>query len=260
MVDERSFKKKRKRIDGMKKGVYIIPSLFTSTSLFCGFYSIISTIHEAYLVASVFILISALLDSLDGRIARLTNTTSRFGMEYDSLSDVIAFVLAPGVLVFSWALVPFGRFGWLGVFLFVACGALRLARYNVQANTIESQNFTGLPTPAAAGVIATLVILFIYLGKSGSTKHITVLILIYVLAFLMISNVKYYGFKHINFFGRHPFYVLVASLFLIVIVAMEPQIVLFLSFFFYTLSGPIMYFFSLKKRVVDARSLKRVKM
>ena len=141
-----------------KKGVYLLPNLITSASLFGGFYSIIASLDGDFEKAAIAIFISAILDGLDGRIARLTGSTSKFGVEYDSLADLIAFGLAPGVLIFTWGLRPFGRYGWLAAFLYVVCGALRLARFNVQITTIESKRFNGLPIPAAAVLVAMTVL------------------------------------------------------------------------------------------------------
>ncbi|MCK4846760.1 MAG: CDP-diacylglycerol--serine O-phosphatidyltransferase [Deltaproteobacteria bacterium] len=230
------------------KGVYLLPNLLTSASLFGGFYSIVAAFDGNFEFAAIAILISGVLDCLDGRIARLTGTTSKFGMEYDSLSDLVAFGLAPAVLVFTWALRPYGRYGWLAAFLFVVCGALRLARFNVQVSSVESKNFKGLPIPAAALLIATTVLFFYYVGGAGgTTKHLTILALVYVLAFLMVSNVRYYSFKELNLSKRRSFGLLVASVFLLVLIAAEPQLVLFILAFAYVLSGPVLTLFLMRR-------------
>jgi CDP-diacylglycerol--serine O-phosphatidyltransferase len=244
----REKKERKKKLDSMRKGIYILPNLFTSGSLFCGFFALLRTLQEDFFTAAIFILASALLDGVDGKIARYTNTTSRFGIEYDSLADVISFCVAPGVLVFAWALEPFGRLGWLASFLFVVCGALRLARFNIQVNTVESRFFSGLPTPAAACVIATGILVFYELGDTGVSKHLTVLISTYVLAFLMVSTIKYYGFKDIELFRRKPFYWLVMAILLIIVVAYAPEYTLFGLFFLYVLSGPFLTLYLLRRR------------
>jgi CDP-diacylglycerol--serine O-phosphatidyltransferase len=244
----REKKERRKKIDSMRKGIYILPNLFTATSLFCGFFSLLRTLQEDFYTAAIFILISGLLDGMDGRVARYTNTTSRFGVEFDSLADVIAFGVAPGMLVFAWALEPFGRLGWLAAFLYVVCGALRLGRYNIQVNTVESRYFSGLPIPAAAGLIATGILVFYKLGDTGVSKHLTVLIATYILAFLMVSTVKYYGFKDIELFRRKPFRWLVIAILLIIVVAYEPEYTLFGLFLIYAISGPIMAIIFLRRR------------
>jgi len=243
----REKKERRKKIDSMRKGIYILPNLFTATSLFCGFFSLLRTLQEDFYAAAIFILISGLLDGMDGRVARYTNTTSRFGVEFDSLADVIAFGVAPGMLVFAWALEPFGRLGWLAAFLYVVCGALRLGRYNIQVNTVESRYFSGLPIPAAAGLIATGILVFYKLGDIGVSKHLTVLIATYILAFLMVSTVKYYGFKDIELFRRKPFRWLVIAILLIIVVAYEPEYTLFGLFLIYAVSGPVMAIIFLRR-------------
>lgn len=236
----REKKERLKKMNRMRKGIYILPNLFTSASLFCGFFALLRTLQEDFYTAAIFILASGLLDGIDGKIARYTNTTSRFGVEYDSLADVIAFCVAPGILVYAWALEPFGRLGWLAAFLFVVCGALRLARFNLQSNTVESRFFSGLPTPAAAGVIATGVLVFYEVGDTGVSRHLTVLIVTYLLAFLMVSTFKYYGFKDIELFRRKPFRWLVIAILLLIVIVYEPEYTLFGLFFAYFISGPIL--------------------
>lgn len=233
------------RREGLRKGVYLLPNLFTTGSLFAGFYGIIATMNGRYDVAAWFILISSIFDALDGKVARMTGTTSRFGVEYDSLADLVAFGVAPGLLMYSWALKPFGKLGWLAAFLYVVCGALRLARFNVQVDTVESKRFLGLPIPAAASMVATCVLLFYHLGGSGSIRKVSVLILIYVLALLMVSNVRYYSFKDPDLVKRQPFGFLVLLIFLIIVVVAEPQIMLFSLMSCYALSGPASYLFRL---------------
>ena len=163
---------RRRASSSLRKGVYVLPSLITTAGLFSGFYSVIASVRGDFFAAAVAILIANVFDILDGRVARLTNTTSRFGIEYDSLSDLIAFGVAPGILVYRWALEPWGSWGWLAASLYVTCGALRLARFNVQYETAEKRHFLGLPIPAAAEVIASAVLLYYYFGGEGVThKH-----------------------------------------------------------------------------------------
>jgi CDP-diacylglycerol--serine O-phosphatidyltransferase len=159
-------------------------------------------------------------------------------VEYDSLADLVAFGVAPGILVFSWALQPFGRWGWLAAFLYVACGALRLARFNVQFGTVENRFFRGLPIPMAASMIAASVFLLHHLGEEGETKHLSLLILIYVLAFLMVSNIRYPSFKDLELLKRKPFSTLVAMILTIVVMVAEPAIMLFIFSSLYLLIGP----------------------
>ncbi|MBW2561540.1 MAG: CDP-diacylglycerol--serine O-phosphatidyltransferase [Deltaproteobacteria bacterium] len=233
--------KKNTRIkgDSMKKGIYILPNLFTTASLFFGFYSIIASIGGDFPRAAVAIILSCILDGLDGKIARVTNTTSRFGAEYDSLSDLVAFGLAPAILAYSWALVSFGRYGWLAAFLFVVCGALRLARFNVQIDVIDSRVFNGLAIPAAAVVVATTVLFFDYLGGQGQFHHVSILAGMVALSLLMVSNIKYYSFKDLNFFSRKPFMTFVMIVCMLIVIVLEPQIMLFVMALGYAISGPV---------------------
>jgi CDP-diacylglycerol--serine O-phosphatidyltransferase len=244
----REKKERLKKMNRMRKGIYILPNLITSASLFCGFFALLRTLQEDFFTAAVFILASGLLDGMDGKIARYTNTTSRFGVEFDSLADVIAFCVAPGILVYAWALEPFGRMGWLAAFLFVVCGALRLARFNLQGSTVESRFFSGLPTPAAAGVIATGILVYYEAGDTGVSRHLMVLIVTYLLAFLMVSTFKYYGFKDIDLFRRKPFRWLVIAILLLIIIVWEPIYTLFGLFFAYFISGPIVSLVFLYRR------------
>lgn len=223
----------------LRKGVYILPNLITTGGLFAGFYGIIASIQESFHIAAWFILVSAVFDVLDGKVARLTGTTSRFGVEYDSLSDLVAFGVAPGILMYSWALEPFGRFGWLAAFLYVVCGALRLARFNVQANTVESKHFIGLPIPAAACTVASCVLLFYYLGGAGTIRMVSVVVLIYALAFLMVSNITFYSFKDPALFRRRPFWNLVLAVFIVLIIVARPEVMIFIMCLIYTLFTPV---------------------
>jgi CDP-diacylglycerol--serine O-phosphatidyltransferase len=236
------------RRESLRRGVYILPNLFTTGSLFAGFYGIVSTLNGNYLTAAWFILVASIFDALDGKVARLTGTTSKFGVEYDSLADLVAFGVAPGLLMYAWALKPFGKLGWLAAFLYVVCGALRLARFNVQVTTVESKRFVGLPIPAAASMVAACVILFYHLGGSGTIRKLSVLILIYVLALLMVSSFRYYSFKDPELVKRQPFGFLVLAIFIIVVIVAEPQIMFFLLFCGYTISGPIGYLLRLTQR------------
>jgi len=224
--------------DGMKKGIYVLPNLFTTASLLCGFYSIVVSMQGQFETAAWAIMAALVLDGLDGRIARMTNTTSKFGAEYDSLADLVAFGVAPSILAYTWALSPFGKWGWLAAFLFVTCGALRLARFNIQIGIVESKVFNGLPIPGAASVVATGVLLYHYLGFQGPFPNAGVLVGVICLSLFMVSSIKYYSFKDLNFFARKPFMSFVLIVFVLVIVVAEPQITVFTFFAGYSLSGP----------------------
>lgn len=234
--------------ESMRKGIYILPNLFTTGSLFAGFYSMVSTMNGNYYAAALWVLISSVFDGLDGKVARLTGTSSKFGVEYDSLADLVAFGVTPGLLMYSWALKPFGRLGWLAAFLFVVCGALRLARFNVQVNTVESKRFVGLPIPAAASMVSATVLLFHHFGWPSSYKKLAILVLIYCLAFLMVSNFRYYSFKDPGLIKRQPFAFLVLAVLLLIIIAAEPVLMLFVLFICYIFSGPIAYVMTWPRR------------
>jgi CDP-diacylglycerol--serine O-phosphatidyltransferase len=226
-----------------RRSVYLLPNLLTSMSLFGGFYAMVATVDRRFTQASIAIFLSCILDALDGRVARMTHSTSRFGVEYDSLSDVIAFGVAPGFLVYMWALKGYGRFGWLAAFLYVACGALRLARFNVQAETVQKKHFLGLPIPAAAAAIAASVLFFGELHLPVEVKKIFAPILMYALGFLMVSAVRYSSFKESSAFRSRHFEAVVAVILLFVIVLIEPAIMLFAITMSYMLSGPVFYVF-----------------
>ncbi|MDA8123195.1 MAG: CDP-diacylglycerol--serine O-phosphatidyltransferase [Deltaproteobacteria bacterium] len=232
-------KKRERRRDGISRGIYILPNLITSGSLFAGFYSIAATYNGQFEKAAIAIIVGVVLDGLDGRVARMTKTTTQFGVEYDSLADLVSFGVAPAFLVYGWALSQFGRWGWLAAFLYLICGALRLARFNVQVNTVEKGKFNGLPIPAAATFVASIILLFYYLGGSGSFRHLALLLAIYVLAFLMVSTVRYNSFKDLEAFRKRPFNTLVVFIFLSLLLAAEPQVMIFVFSSAYVVSGPV---------------------
>lgn len=243
--------RRRKRIESMRKGIYLIPNILTSFGLLFGFYSILQTLNGKYLHAAWAIIYASIFDAIDGRIARLTKSSTDFGVEYDSLADLIAFGVAPGILIYAWALKPFGKWGWLAAFLYVICAALRLARFNVQINTVENRFFQGLPSPASAGMIATTIILFYHLKMGENAKHLPVLILAYILAFLMVSNVKYNSFKNLELAKKKPFSTLIVVILLIIIVGAEPEIMIFSLFSLYFISGPLNFLFHYRQKRVQ---------
>ena len=225
----------------MKK-IYLLPSLFTLGNIFFGFFSIISSIDDAFVRAAAVIIIAGFFDMFDGKIARATNSTSKFGVEFDSLADLVSFGVAPGVLVYLWALKPFGfgRIGWMGAFLFLVCGALRLARFNVQVETVSNERFVGLPIPAAAGMVATTVIfLEDYRDFLGPKERydILILLLVYLLGILMVSNIKFRSAKNITLKGKSPYKVMVSMSFMFIIIALKPEFVLFMIGVTYILFG-----------------------
>ncbi len=244
MSDEGLRKDKR---ENLRRGVYLFPNLITAAGMFAGFYVIIASTNGHYERAAWFILLAAIFDGLDGKVARLTGTSSKFGVELDSLADMISFGVAPGVLLYDWALQPFGKLGWLAAFLYVICGALRLARFNVQVATVEARRFVGLPIPAAACIVATCVLLFYRLGGSGPIKMIAMVVLVFLLAFLMISNVKYLSLKDPDLLKRQPFMMLVLAIMLLIVIVAEPAIMLFLVGMTYLVSGPIVHWRTVRR-------------
>ena len=229
----------RRRIPELRKGVYILPNLVTSAGLFAGFYSIIATLNRDFRMAASMIFVAGLCDLLDGRVARLTHTSSSFGVQYDSLADVIAFGVAPGVLMHTWALRPWGQWGWLAAGLYVICGALRLARFNVQVATVEKRYFVGLPIPAAAAVVASTVLLYYHLGGQGElAKQLVALLVVFGVAGLMVSEIRYFSFKEFHMHQRHPFSLLLGLIFLTALLIGAPQVMLFAGSLGYALSGP----------------------
>ena len=229
----------RRKTDPRPGGVtiYVLPNLLTTTNMFFGFMSIIFAIRGEYLFGSYAIVAAAVFDLLDGRVARMTDTTSKFGAEYDSLCDLISFGMAPALIMYLWALQPFGRIGWLASFVFVACGALRLARFNVQSAK-ESDYFEGLPIPMAAGIVASSVLCFRHLEVDPSRNWL-LLFMTFILGITMVSQFRYRSFKKVNFRKKQPFFYLVLGVMLIISVAMQPEVMLFVLFMTYALLGAI---------------------
>lgn len=232
--------RKRLRIQQMKKGIFILPSLLTLTSIFLAFYGIISAIDSEFILAAALILAAGFFDGVDGRVARLTKTTTRFGLELDSLADVISFGVAPAVLMYIWALAPYGRVGLVTAFVFVSCGALRLARFNVQTGTIDPKRFNGLPVPAASAMVATTVLFFARFDLDPADFALPLLILTYVVSFFMVSSVKFHAFKDLTFVKEKPFSSTVGFVLILALIAAEYYVVPFLLCAGYLISGPIL--------------------
>ncbi|MCM2322203.1 MAG: CDP-diacylglycerol--serine O-phosphatidyltransferase [Oligoflexia bacterium] len=206
--------------------MYIVPNIVTTANMFCGFYSMVASIQQEYLLAAWAILAAAVFDMLDGRIARLAKATSQFGVEYDSLSDLTSFGVAPAVLLYLFALQPFGRLGWAAAFLFLACGALRLARFNVNSAALPKGFFQGLPIPMGAGIVATFVIFCEAIGWTDT--QFVMLVLSFVMAGLMVSGVRFPSFKEMNWRSRASFGYLMAGVVAMILIAIKPEITLFL--------------------------------
>lgn len=240
-----------------KPGVhlYILPNLLTTTSMFFGFFSVINSINGNFSTAAYAIVAAAIFDQLDGRVARITGSTSSFGAEYDSLSDLISFGMAPALLQYLWALQPFGRVGWLASFIYVACAALRLARFNVQSVNVERKDFQGLPSPMAAGVVASSVLAFQDLGWEAE-RHWGLLVLCFLVAFVMVSNFRYRSFKDLDFRRQVPFRYLVLGVLLIVLIASRPELMLFILFLTYGMLGLVFGVFNFGR---DTRMKRRIR-
>jgi len=231
-----------------KRGVYILPNLLTTASMFAGFYAIIASIQGHWEKAVIAILVSGFLDGLDGRIARLTGTVSRFGVEYDSLADLVAFGAAPAILIFTYALNSLGRWGWLAAFLYLACGALRLARFNTQVKTVDTRYFIGLPIPAAAGALALSVINTSQWHIPQEIVQYLLLTLTYFLSFLMVSTIRYYSFKDLEWVKHKPFRASVLGVLFLVVIMSHPFFMLWCISLIYMFSGPITLIYYLMHR------------
>jgi CDP-diacylglycerol---serine O-phosphatidyltransferase len=235
-------------VNKRRRGIYLLPNLFTTAALFAGFYSIVAAMNEHFEPAAIAIFVAMVLDGMDGRIARLTNTQSDFGMQYDSLSDMVSFGLAPALIMYQWALSGMGQLGWLAAFVYTASAALRLARFNTQATSIDKRFFQGLPSPAAAAVLAGM----IWFGSTyGLTDGTSVLVFCFpitiLVGILMVSNIRYHSFKQFDLKGRVPFMAVLIVVPVFVLIAIEPSLVLFLLATFYAVSGPILTLFLIRK-------------
>jgi len=227
------------------RGIYLLPNLLTTGALFAGFYAIVAGMKGQFEHAAIAIFIAMIMDGLDGRVARLTNTQSAFGAQYDSLSDMVSFGVTPALVTYHWGLSNLGKFGWLVSFIYVAATALRLARFNIQSEVTDKKYFVGLSCTAAAGVVAGMVWVGSEFDISGRHLSPLIAVIILSLAILMVSRLRYYSFKEIDLKSHIPF---VAMLFIVLsfsIIAWNPPIVLFLVFLMYSLYGP---YFWLKNR------------
>lgn len=229
--------------DGKKvrrKGIYLLPNLFTTSALFSGFFAVIAGINGDFTSAAVAIFIAMVLDGLDGRVARMTNTQSAFGAEYDSLSDMLSFGVAPALVAFTWILQDIGKTGWVVAFLYVACAALRLARFNVQVGSVDKKWFIGLPSPSAAALVAASVWTFHSFDADALGFKLIMLFVVAAAGILMVSNIRYYSFKDLDFKKPVPFVVLLAVVLGFVMISVEPSVMLLLLFAAYVCSGPVL--------------------
>jgi len=238
-------------------GIYLLPNLLTTSSLFAAFYSMVASLKGQYEAAVIAIFIGLIADGLDGRIARLTNTQSAFGAEYDSLSDMVTFGVAPALLLYSWGLQQLGKLGWLVAFIYTASVALRLARFNTQVETADKRYFQGLACPIAASLLSA----FVWLCQENNWDHVLFPVIAAILAVLaaalMVSNLRYYSFKEVDFKGKVPFLYILLLVILFVAIAANPAVVLFLGFSCYVLSGPLQTLMALQKMRRRAGSIKK---
>lgn len=222
------------------RGVYLLPNLLTTAGLFCGIFSIAQTLQGFYFTAALALIAAQVFDGLDGRIARITKTTSNFGVEYDSLCDLVSFGVAPGLLIYQWALLPWGVWGWLATAMFVGCAAVRLARFNTMIDVVDQGYFMGLPVPVASATLASLVFMYNYLGKWGlPDKHIALLLVTYLLAGLMVSALPYPSFKKLQLHKRQPLWALVLAIMFLQVLVAQYELVLFTGAVVYVSIGPV---------------------
>ncbi|MEN9425312.1 MAG: CDP-diacylglycerol--serine O-phosphatidyltransferase [Pseudomonadota bacterium] len=230
------------------KGIYLLPNLLTTGAMFGGFYAVVAAMQGKFEAAAIAVFIAMILDGLDGRVARMTNTQTEFGAQYDSLSDLISFGVAPGLVMYQWALVnlqslgvAWGKAGWLAAFVYVACAALRLARFNTQIGKVDKRFFVGLPSPAAAAVMVGMVWVFHDLEVTGRNVQIPAFMLTLAVGLLMVSNVSFYSFKDFDLRNRVPFVAVLVVLLVFALTTIDPPKVLFGVFLLYALSGPLMW-------------------
>ncbi len=238
-----------------RRGIYLLPNLFTTAALFGGFFAILAAINGRLEQAVIAIFVAMVLDGMDGRVARLTNTQSAFGAEYDSLSDMVAFGLAPSLVIYLWGLQPLGKVGWLAAFVYTAGAALRLARFNTQIASADKRWFQGLPSPAAAAVVAGFV--WVAIGQqqfSAETLAWPAAVLTLSAGLLMVSNARYNSFKEFDPRNRVPFVTLVVIMLGFGVFVLHPPIVLFLSFLVYVISGPLLTLWQLRGKRVARRT------
>ena len=228
------------------KGIYLLPNLFTIAAIFAGFYAIVAAMKGQFDVAAMAIFIAMIADGLDGRVARLTNTESAFGAQLDSLSDMIAFGVAPALVAYSWCLSSLGKIGWLAAFFYTAATALRLARFNIQSD--DPRYFTGFPSTSAAGLIAGMIWFANVNDLIGRTWSVVVLVITVLTAVLMVSNVRYYSFKHFDLRGKVPFVMVLSVVIVYMLVMLDPGHILFIFFLLFALSGFVTNYFYHKKQ------------
>lgn len=239
--------------ESKRKGIYLLPNLLTTAGLFSGFFAVVSSMNGKFEAAAVAVFVAMIFDGLDGRVARITNTQSDFGAEYDSMADMVSFGMAPALVAYNWGLSDLGKIGWFAAFIYVAGAALRLARFNTQVGIADKRYFQGLASPAAAAVVSGFVWLGVEYDIDGNSIGIIVALITGLSGLLMVSNFKYNSFKEVNWHGKVPFVALLLILLVFIVVATEPALVLFIVFALYAMAGPINTF-----RTVDKVTLNDV--
>lgn len=237
----------------LRRGIYLLPNLFTTAALFAGFYAVLAAMQGRFEAAALAIFTGMVLDGLDGRVARLTNTQSDFGAQYDSLSDMVAFGIAPALVVYEWALSGLGKVGWLAAFVYTAAAALRLARFNTQIGIADKRYFQGLPSPSAAAVVAAGVWIGADRGIDGSDVSWLAAFVTTVAGLLMVSNFRFHSFKDVDLRGRVPFVFAVVVMLAYALVLVQPPVVLFAGFMVYAISGPVLTLVRLRQRKASRR-------
>ncbi|KUJ74762.1 CDP-diacylglycerol--serine O-phosphatidyltransferase [Thiomicrospira sp. XS5] len=240
-----------------EKGIYLLPNLMTTLALFAGFYAVIAGMNGQFELGAIAIFVAMIFDGLDGRVARMTNSCSAFGAEYDSLADMVSFGLAPALLVYQWALQDFGKLGWLVAFIFTVGAALRLARFNTQVGIADKRYFQGLPSPAAAALLAGFVWMIETNHIETNLAPLVVLFLTLVAGLMMVSNIRFSSFKELNLKDKVPFVTLLVVVLVFVVITLKPAMILFILFFGYTLSGPIMTLKQLQAKRAQRRKSKK---
>jgi CDP-diacylglycerol--serine O-phosphatidyltransferase len=244
---------------GRRRGIYLLPNLFTTAALFAGFYAVLSANAGKFEAAALGIFAAMVLDGFDGRIARMTHTQSDFGAEYDSLSDMVAFGVAPALVAYEWALSGLGKLGWLAAFIYTAAAALRLARFNTQVGIADKRWFQGLPSPSAAAIIAGAIWIGTDNGISGSSISLLIAGLTAGAGLLMVSNFRYHSFKVLDLQGRVPFMFVVLVMLGFALVVLDPPVLLFLMAFSYAISGPIFTLVRRRQRLGQGRRRRQAK-
>lgn len=249
-----------------RKGIYLLPNLVTTAALFSGFFAILAAMNGQFEKACIAVYVAMLLDGLDGRVARWTNTQSEFGEQYDSLSDLVSFGLAPALVAYQWALIfmrdtsiSWGKLGWMAAFIYVACAALRLARFNTQITQVDKRYFIGLPSPASAGIVVGMIWMLHDLEFAGKDFQIATLVITILAGLLMVSNIKYNSFKDIDLKSKVPHLTILGIILVFALVQVAPPIVLFLVFLAYALSGPVFWVKNRKKALDRLSKVKKTK-